>query len=385
MQVLRDAIEACRVTKSPYEIALLRHANGITTAAHTAVLRSLKSKENERELEAVFIERCIALGAPKQAYHGIFGSGTDAATLHYVHNDKPLEEKLNILVDAAAEYNCYCADVTRTIPLSGKFTPESRAIYEIVNEMQSECLGMMKAGVLWEDVHKRAHEVAIEGLLHLGILKGARKTEIYGRGTSVAFFPHGLGHYLGMDTHDVGGKPNYKDKDKMFRYLRVRGILPKDSVITVEPGVYFCRFIIEPYLEDEEHKGLIDEGVLERYWDVGGVRIEGELPILANGGLREEVADFECRRYSDYGKWVREPDDSTEDDQGDGENHQQLANHRLVLLSSDQLDLFKRAWYHGYSSLLCLQPFSIHSAPNPTIGDVCLPRGLNIAIQIWDK
>ena len=275
-QALRDALDTSRITKTPYEIGLLRHANEITRAAHTAVLRSLKHKQNERELEAVFTERCIALGAPKQAYHGIFGSGTNAATLHYVHNDKALEGKLNVLVDAAAEYRCYCADVTRTMPLSGEFTRESRAIYEIVEKMQAECFGMLKAGVQWEDVHVRAHEVAIEGLLRLGILKGGSMKEIFERGTSVAFFPHGLGHYLGMDTHDVGGNPDYADKDKLFRYLRVRGKLPKDCVITVEPGVYFCRFIVEPYLKDGKHKGFIDEEVLDKYWDVGGVRIEGE-------------------------------------------------------------------------------------------------------------
>lgn len=164
------------------------------------MLQSLRKSKNERELEAVFTERCIALGAPKQAYHGIFGSGTNAATLHYVHNDKTLEGKLNILVDAGAEYNCYCADVTRTMPLSGKFTEESRAIYELVYRMQEECFGMLKAGVQWEDVHIRAHEVSIKGLLALGILKGGNK-EIFERGTSVAFFPHGLGHYLGMGEY----------------------------------------------------------------------------------------------------------------------------------------------------------------------------------------
>ena len=200
-EALKTALETSRITKTPYEIALLRHANSITTAAHTAVLHSLRKSKNERELEAVFTERCIALGAPKQAYHGIFGSGTNAATLHYVHNDKTLEGKLNVLVDAAAEYNCYCADVTRTMPLSGKFTEQSRAIYKLVYKMQEECLGMLKAGVQWEDVHVRAHEIAIEGLLALGILKGGSKKDIFERGTSVAFFPHGLGHYLGMGKY----------------------------------------------------------------------------------------------------------------------------------------------------------------------------------------
>lgn len=95
---------------------------------------------------------------------------------------------------------------------------------------------MLKEGVLWDDVHLKAHEIAIDGLLKLGILQGTKEDILKSR-TSVAFFPHGLGHYLGMDTHDTGGHPDYEDKDSMFRYLRVRGKLPAGSIITVEPGV----------------------------------------------------------------------------------------------------------------------------------------------------
>src|SRR5438045_2756329 len=102
--------------------------------------------------------------------------------------------------------------------------------------MQMVCTGMLKAGVLWEEVHLEAHKVAIEGLKGLGILKG-RSVDILKARTIVAFFPHGLGHYLGMDTHDTGGHPNYEDRDIMFKYLRVRGALPAGSIITVEPGV----------------------------------------------------------------------------------------------------------------------------------------------------
>ncbi len=108
--------------------------------------------------------------------------------------------------------------------------------------MQLECIDLLKAGVLWDDVHLHAHKVAIDGLLALGILKGDKDTILRDR-TSVAFFPHGLGHYLGMDTHDTGGHANYDDADTMYRYLRVRGTLPAGSVITVEPGVSLvCRW-----------------------------------------------------------------------------------------------------------------------------------------------
>jgi Xaa-Pro dipeptidase len=271
---LKEAIEECRVVKDDYEIALIREANEISTIAHSAVLKAVKTAKNERELEAIFIERSIAHGSREQAYHSIVASGTNAATLHYQKNNEDLAGRSNLLLDAGAEYRCYASDITRTFPINGAFSKESRAIYEIVLKMQMECTEMLKEGVVWDDVHVRAHEIAIDGLLDLGIFKGSKK-EILEKRTSVAFFPHGLGHYLGMDTHDTGGHPNYADSDSMFRYLRVRGRLPAGSVITVEPGIYFCRFIIEPYLKDPVHQKFIDEKVLDQYWDVGGVRIEG--------------------------------------------------------------------------------------------------------------
>lgn len=104
--------------------------------------------------------------------------------------------------------------------------------------MQNDCIAMLKEGVWWDDVHVRAHEIAIDGLLSLGILKGDRR-EILKARTSTAFLPHGLGHYLGLDTHDTGGHPDYADPDPLFKYLRVRRYLPAGSVITVEPGVGF--------------------------------------------------------------------------------------------------------------------------------------------------
>ncbi|KAL8854994.1 MAG: hypothetical protein Q9221_000190 [Calogaya cf. arnoldii] len=282
-KLLHPAIDECRVTKDSYEVALLRKANTVSTAAHTAVLRAIPTAYNEQDLGAVFIASCISSGAKHQAYHGIFGSGKNAATLHYQHNDQPLADRRNILVDAGAEWNCYCSDVTRTIPLSGTFDPESRAIYSLVLRMQSAAFALLKAGVKWETLHTCAHEIAVQGLLELGILRNGTAEELMKQRISVAFFPHGLGHYLGMDTHDPGGNPDYGDKDEMFRFLRIRGEIPEGAVVTVEPGVYFCRFIVEPYLKDERRGRFIDEGVLERYWGVGGVRIEDDVLVTKDG------------------------------------------------------------------------------------------------------
>lgn len=282
-KLLHPAIDECRVTKDSYEIALLRKANTISTAAHTAVLRAIPTARNEQDLEAVFTASCISNGAKHQAYHGIFGSGENAATLHYQHNNQPLSNRKNILVDAGAEWNCYCSDVTRTMPLTGTFDPQSRAIYTLVQRMQSAALALLKPTVKWETLHTRAHEIATRGLLDLGILHNGTAEELMKERISVAFFPHGLGHYLGMDTHDTGGNPDYGDPDAMFRFLRIRGEIPEGAVVTVEPGVYFCRFIVEPFLRDERTGRFIDEGVLEGFWGVGGVRIEGLFPPFSVG------------------------------------------------------------------------------------------------------
>ncbi|KAI1860058.1 hypothetical protein JX265_009982 [Neoarthrinium moseri] len=286
--ILGEAIDECRVVKDEYEVALIRKANIISGAAHRLVLQKVRQSTNEYELEGVFIGECTKRGAKKQAYPSIVASGRDAATLHYVHNNKDLHSggkaKDLLLLDAGAEWDCYSSDITRTFPISGKFTEKSRAIYDIVLKMQEDCIAMLKEGVSWDEVHLLAHKVAIDGLLSLGILKGDRD-EILRARTSAAFLPHGLGHYLGMNTHDTGGHPNYSDPDPLFRYLRVRRDLPAGSVITVEPGIYFCEYIIRPYLKDEKHSKFIDETVLDQYWDVGGVRIEDNLLITKDGSV----------------------------------------------------------------------------------------------------
>lgn len=195
--VLKAAIENTRVVKDGYEIAMLRKANDVSAQGHMAALRAAKTATNEREIEAAYIATSIANGCHEQAYHPVVASGESGGTLHYVRKDQDLsipgtgERKENILIDAGSEYKTYCADITRVIPLNGKFSKETRQIYEIVLQMQLECIAMLKAGVLWEDVHTQAHRVAIKGLLAAGILRGS-EDELLEKRISAAFFPHGM-------------------------------------------------------------------------------------------------------------------------------------------------------------------------------------------------
>ena len=280
----RRGIEACRVVKDEHEVAMIRHANLVSSYAHERILANAKRAKNERELNAVFVMHCHANGCKEQAYGCICASGTNASTLHWVRNDTPLEGRLNLLIDAGAEYECYCADITRTFPLNGTFTTESRQIYDLVLLMQSECMKMIRAGVMWEDVHMKAHTVCAAGLQSLGVLlKDITLEQIIDSKVTCRFFPHGLGHYLGMDTHDVGGNANYEDENEYFRYLRVRGTLPAGAVITNEPGVYFRQFPFEAELKEGKWDHVVDQQVLAKYWEVGGVRIEDDILVKEGG------------------------------------------------------------------------------------------------------
>lgn len=202
---LRPAIEAARVIKTDYEINMIRRANTISSAAHKAILSRLKRLSNEREIDAIFRGFCLAQGAKHQAYPVIAGAGRNASCLHYDSNDQQLEGKQVVVIDAGCEWKCYASDITRTMPIDGKFGPEAQAIYSIVERMQNECIERIKPGVVYYTLHLHACKVAVTELLKLGILHNGTATEILNKGIAAAFLPHGLGHHIGLEVHDVSG------------------------------------------------------------------------------------------------------------------------------------------------------------------------------------
>lgn len=201
---LKPAMDRARVIKDRYEVALIKKANNISSTAHRMVARKLLSLKNEQHVEAIFLAACTAKGAHSQAYHVIAGAGDAAATLHYFANNQPLKGKELMVVDAGCEYSCYASDVTRTLPINGKFSKEAGAIYDIVEKMQEACIEAVKPGKLFVELHLLAASIAVDGLLELGILKGDRDEVEESRVIS-AFFPHGLGHHVGLEVHDVSG------------------------------------------------------------------------------------------------------------------------------------------------------------------------------------
>lgn len=191
--LLLPAMDAARVIKSEYEVALIRKANDISSWAHKGVLHEMAEASNETHIEATFLGLCVFKGAKKQAYNIIAGSGENASTLHYDANDQPLEGKQLVCLDAGCEWNCYASDITRTFPISGTFTQEAHEIYTLVQEMQEECIKRIKPGVAYHDLQVLAMDIAVMGLLKLGVLHNGNFRDVYNCGR--IFFPHGVRFY----------------------------------------------------------------------------------------------------------------------------------------------------------------------------------------------
>lgn len=247
-----------------------------------------------------------------QAYPVIAGSGPNAATLHYGANNQDFGDRQLMVLDAGAEWGCYASDVTRTFPLNGVFTPEAKKVYAIVEEMQETCISMIKPGASWSEITAKAQLVALDGLERLGILRVGLKGEgPYPILRAVrAFFMHGLGHLVGLDTHDViagvhihgmlGGKAWSLDRLDSHAGTLSNGEhsvgasqgggdpysppLKKDMVITCEPGLYFNRAYVEWFFAtNPELASYVDMDVLEQYYPVCGCRIEDCILVTEDG------------------------------------------------------------------------------------------------------
>ncbi|KAI6709298.1 hypothetical protein JHW43_008166 [Diplocarpon mali] len=297
--VLLPSMNAARVIKSSYEIKMIRKACQITAKAHINVLKHVKALNNESEIEAIFTATCIAHQAKQQAYGIIAGSGPNASTLHYSENNESLKGRQLVCLDAGCEWNCYASDVTRTFPLSGEYTPEAKEIYDLVASMQEKCIAMVKPGADYRDINLKAHEIATEGLIKLGLLRNGPTEDILASGASRAFLPHGLGHYMGLETHDVGdggallltkSRGKMRADEKMFLQSAenpsstAASMLSANMVITVEPGIYFNRYAMEEvWLKNGRISKYINRDLLEKYYPVGGVRIEDDILVTEDG------------------------------------------------------------------------------------------------------
>lgn len=168
---LLPAMDLARAIKTPYEIARIRKAVDISSAAHRLVQKQIKSLKTEAQVENLFRFKCSELGAKKQAYNIIAGTGPNAATLHYDANNDAFRDRQLMVLDAGCEFECYASDVTRTIPLNGRFSDEAKEVYALVAQMQDECIDMIKPEASWSEISAKAIKIAWQSLWNMGILQ----------------------------------------------------------------------------------------------------------------------------------------------------------------------------------------------------------------------
>ena len=195
-----------RVTKSDAEIALMQYAADLAAFAHIEAMRECKSGMGEWQLQSI-IEGCFLYHKSEWAYPSIVGSGDNATILHYNENSDATKEGDVVLIDAGCEVDGYASDITRTFPVSGKFTEAQRAIYELVLKAQIAGIDACQVGVPWSAMHHATSRVLAQGLIDLGILNCSLEEALGDdyNGPYRQFFMHGTGHLLGLDVHDVGG------------------------------------------------------------------------------------------------------------------------------------------------------------------------------------
>eukprot|EP01025_Chloroclados_australasicus_P065437 TRINITY_DN8917_c1_g1_i5.p1 TRINITY_DN8917_c1_g1~~TRINITY_DN8917_c1_g1_i5.p1 ORF type:complete len:577 (-),score=67.07 TRINITY_DN8917_c1_g1_i5:248-1759(-) len=287
---LFDVLTECRVTKSPKEIEVVRYCNRIGSLGHVAAMQVCKIDKMEYQLEATFREYCYNNGGCRSTpYIPICGSGPNAAILHYGHsgapNDRQMKDGDIVLCDMGCQYYRYGSDITASYPVNGRFNQQQRLIYEAVLDAQRSVMAAMKPGIDWPEMHKLAERRILQHLIDGGLLTGDldEMMDVY---LGALFMPHGLGHLIGLDTHDVGGYPKGGPDRIMkpgLKALRTCRKLLEGMIITVEPGCYFIQVLLEPAFDNPRYSKFLDKNAITKFMDFGGVRLEDEVLVTSDG------------------------------------------------------------------------------------------------------
>lgn len=253
---LEHLLHDMRLFKSPAEIRVMAKAGQISAEAHCRAMKRARQGGFEYHLEAELIHTFMEHGARSTAYPSIVGGGANSCILHYIENCAPLNDGDLVLIDAGCELECYASDITRTFPVSGRFSPEQKAVYDVVLAAQYAAIEAVKPGNHWNQPHEAALEVLTQGLIELGILSGTLEEALASEAYK-PFFMHRTGHWLGLDVHDVGD----------YRVGDAWRLLEPGMVLTIEPGLY-----ISPTNTDVEEK-----------WRGIGIRIEDDVLVTKEG------------------------------------------------------------------------------------------------------
>ena len=252
---LDHVLHDMRLFKSRRELAIMRRSGAIAAGAHVRAMKFCRPGRTEYQVMAELVHEFGRHGADI-AYHPIVGGGANSCVLHYADNNQPLRDGDLLLVDAGCEHQYYASDVTRTFPVSGRYSKEQRAVYGVVLAAQRAACAQVRPGNHWNAPHDAAVRAITQGLVRIGLLKGP-VAGLIRDGAYKKFFMHRTGHWLGIDVHDVG---DYKVGDEWR-------VLEPGMVLTVEPGIYIPAGT---------------RGVPRSFWNIG-IRIEDDVAVTATG------------------------------------------------------------------------------------------------------
>ncbi|UYL10391.1 aminopeptidase P family protein [Bdellovibrio sp. SKB1291214] len=261
-----------RLVKSEYELTQLREACEISAQAHLAAMRFTRPGVTERQVQGVLAHNFYMRDSAREGYGFIVASGNAATTLHYNFNDQVCKDGDLLLIDAGAEYNYYTGDITRTYPVNGKFTDEQGRVYEAVLKVQKAIVDFVKPGIVFKELHDMGTSMLTDAMLELGLLSG-RKDDLIQALAQKKYYPHGIGHWLGLDVHDAGlyfkkGEPRPIEANMCF---------------TIEPGLYIPA---DDTSAPQKYRGI-------------GIRIEDNVRVTSNGvenmttSVPKEISDIE--------------------------------------------------------------------------------------------
>ena len=279
-----------RVFKSADEAALLRYASWVTSNAHVAVMRALRPGKYEYQLEAEFLYHCASDGGCRNcAYTSICACGPNAAVLHYGHAGAPnarlLEAGDQALLDMGAEYHCYAADITCSFPVSDDYSADQRLVHDAVLAAQVAVIAALEPGAAWPDMHRLAEREILSALKAGGLLVGDVDAMV-DADLGATFMPHGLGHLIGLDTHDVGGylaKSPPRPTRPGLAKLRTARVVEANMVLTVEPGCYFIDRLLDDALADPKRRAFLVRDRVDAFRGSGGVRLEDDVLVTDDG------------------------------------------------------------------------------------------------------
>lgn len=281
---LSDIVGRLRLIKSSLEIECMKKAAAITDKAHRAAMALAAPKKSEKDLEALMEYIFAASGGDGNAYDNIIATGTNGLVLHYIENDKQINDGDTILIDAGCQYKLYASDVTRTFPANGKFSEAQSELYQICLDAQLSCLSFVGPGKTIEELHAHAIELLVKGMLKLGIMKGDAAS-IIKEETFKKYYPHGTGHWLGLDVHDQSPY-----RDEQWELIK----LEQGMAFTIEPGLYIP---------------LDDDSVPEKYKGLS-VRIEDDIVVTKNGienltaSIPKSIAEVEAACAVNYKEFL---------------------------------------------------------------------------------